>query len=260
MADSSITDPYIPNIDYERDITTYNFIRFVQTRINFLTDYVNYVTRADPEERRYLTNFLSKCYNISVLLGDDGTFDEYRGELHPFMEWITLWAEYMNTFYEQNYNQGPMPTRPVATRSMPTTPVANTPVSKKTRSNRKPINENFIITPFKRGTNMITLEPTKQEGARITLSDGKSYTYDEIIGMWQFSKIQTPLRHQYTEEDKQKIINFIDFVTKGGKTRGRTMTKTKSIRKNKTKPNRKNKKKSIRKNKTKSIRKTKKIY
>jgi hypothetical protein len=239
MADSSITDPYIPNIDYEIDITTYNFIRFVQTRINFLTDYVNYVTRAEPEERRYLTNFLSKCYNISVLLGDDGTFDEYRGELQPFMEWMTLWAEYMNRFYEQNYNPGPMPT----------TPVANTPVSKKTRSNRKPINENFIITPFKRGTNIITLEPTKQEGARITLSDGKSYTYDEIIGMWQFSKIQTPLRHQYTEEDKQKIINFIDFITKGGKTRGRTMTKTK--------PNRKNKKKSIRKNKTKSIRKTK---
>jgi DNA ligase-1 len=41
---------------------------------------------------------------------------------------------------------------------------------------------------------------------RIKLSDGKEYTHDEIKDMWRFSKEQTPLRHPYTEEDKQKIL------------------------------------------------------
>jgi hypothetical protein len=82
----------------------------------------------------------------------------------------------------------------------------------------------------KKGVNAITLEPIKQGVPRITLSDGKEYTLDEIKDMWKYSKVQTPLRHPYTEEDKQKIQDFINFA-KGGKRRRHKRRKTRKQKK-----------------------------
>jgi hypothetical protein len=82
----------------------------------------------------------------------------------------------------------------------------------------------------KKSVNAITLEPTKQGVPRITLSDGKEYTLDEIKDMWKYSKDQTPLRHPYTEEDKQKIQDFINFA-KGGKKRRHKRRKTRKQKK-----------------------------
>jgi hypothetical protein len=78
---------------------------------------------------------------------------------------------------------------------------------------------------------------------RIKLSDGKEYTHDEIKDMWRFSKEQTPLRHPYTPEDKQKITELLEFAKGGKKTRKnkRKSKKTRKIRKNKSKKVRKNK-------------------
>jgi hypothetical protein len=134
-------------------------------------------------------------------MGDEGSFEQYREQIQPLMEWVTLWAQDMNIFYERQH---------VVAEVAPPKNVAD-------RTRSKLLASNFEIPPAKRGTNMITLEPTKQEGVRITLSDGKEYTYEEIKGMWQFSNIQTPLRHLYTAEDKKKITDLINFATKGGK-------------------------------------------
>ena len=87
----------------------------------------------------------------------------------------------------------------------------------------------------------MTLEPTKQEGVRIKLSDGKEYTYDEIKHMWNWNKTMTPYRHPYTEEDKQKIKELIDFATKGGKRKAKKNKKSKKMKKQKTKKLRKTK-------------------
>jgi hypothetical protein len=54
--------------------------------------------------------------------------------------------------------------------------------------------------------------------------------------MWEWNKTMTPYRHPYTEEDKQKIKDFIDFATKGGKRKtrkGKKVKKTKKFRKTK---------------------------
>ena len=110
-----------------------------------------------------------------------------------------------------------------------------TPVAAPVRTSKRLRGENasdLDIGPRQRRQDIITMEPVK-EGATITLSDGKKYTLDEVRNMWRFSKIQTPLRHIYTEEDKQKIKRFLDQF-KGGKKRTRRGRKRRgTTRKNK---------------------------
>jgi hypothetical protein len=162
-------------------------------------------------------------------------YERYRNSLQPLMEWITLWAEDMNKFYENSYKNHQKQTPEPSPKG----------VASRTRSKR-PLETSYEITPPKIGTNMITLEPTKQEGVRITLSDGKSYTYDEIKDMWRFNKVQTLYRHPYTLEDKQKITDFLDFGTKGGRKKRKT-------KKNKTKNNNKVYKKKSRKTRKQTV-------
>ena len=208
--------PFIPQQE-----STYEFISFIQDHTPFLREYLdnlktdNYITSDDHD---YYNSLIDICNNIDTDEGDDGTFERYRATLEPLMEWM---SEEVDEQEEEDTRN--------ALAGIDRRQAGPTGVASRTRSKR-PATE-FEIPPSKRGTNMITLEPTKQEGVRIKLSDGKEYTYNEIKSMWQFSKDQTPLRHPYTEEDKQKINELIDLATKGGKRRTR---KGKKGRKNKT--------------------------
>jgi hypothetical protein len=216
-------EPHLPNMNYETDIGTADFIYFVQDYSQFLREYINNRYPDDPEEIGYLTSFIDVCDGINTDV-DQGEeyYERYRVSLQPFMEWITLWAEDMNNFYEYNYR----------VRIEPEI-VEVKGIASRTRSKR-PIATNYEIPPAKRGTNMITLEPTKREGIRIILSDGKEYTYSEIKQMWEWNKTITPYRHVYTPEDKQKIKGIIDFATKGGKRRRKRKTNRKGKKSRKT--------------------------
>lgn len=112
-------------------------------------------------------------------------------------------------------------------------PVADTGMANRTRSKRPREGEELAefeqIQPARRQTSVFTLETTVKPGATITLSDGKQYDINEIRNMWTSDKIRTPLRHPYTQEDKDKIMAFLGFSKKGGK-RAR---KTKKARKTK---------------------------
>ena len=232
MADEVI-HPFLPEQDYEDPnvISTYDFIYFVQDYSAFLREYLNYMLRENyitANDYGYYNSYLDICNEINTDYGDDGTFEQYREEVEPLMEWMTEECGHMNEYSERDAQAA------VAQQNV----AQPTGIANRTRS--KAPATRFEIPPAKRGTNMVSLEPTKQYAARIKLSDGKEYTYDEIKDMWRFSKEQTPLRHPYNAEDKEKIKNFIDFATKGGKRKTRKIKKVRKTKKNrKTKNSRK---------------------
>jgi len=233
MADEVI-HPFLTEQDYDDPnvISTYDFIYFVQDYSAFLREYINYMLRENyitANDYGYYSSYLDICNEINTDYGDDGTFEEYREEVEPLMEWITDECGQMNVYSEQEAQAA------VAQQNV----AQPTGIANRTRS--KAPATRFEIPPAKRGTNMVSLEPTKQYAARIKLSDGKEYTYDEIKDMWRFSKEQTPLRHPYTQEDKQKIIELIDFATKGGKRKTKKNKKSRKIKKQKNKKLRKTK-------------------
>jgi hypothetical protein len=223
--------------DYE-EMSTYEFITFVQGHSDFLRQYINNKYRDDPDEVGYLTSFINICQGINVDVGDEGEFDTYRPTIEPLMEWATLWAEDMNKFYNERREQ-----------QVAATDVGPKGVTDRTRS-KLPVASEFEIPPNKRGRNAMTLEPTKQEAVRIKLSDGKEYTYGELKHMIQWNKNMTPHRHPYTEEDKQKIKDLIEFATKGGKTK-KTKKMKKTRKQKKTKKSKKTRKRKNKKNKSK---------
>jgi hypothetical protein len=239
------THPFLPEIEYQdpNNISTYVFICFIQDYTTFLREYLvhledeNYIT---TDDYGYYNSFIDICNEINTDEGDDDTFETYRATLEPLMEWMTEECGQMNVYHEQDmrnalaYVNRQQPAEQGAPEAAPTG------VANRTRSKQPATG--FEIPPNKRSTNIITLEPTKQEGVRIKLSDGKEYTYDEIKDMWRFSNTQTPLRHIYTEEDKQKINDLIDLATKGGKKTRKNKKKVKKTRKA-----RKNKSKKVRK-------------
>jgi hypothetical protein len=229
--------PFLPEQDYETDMTTYDFIYFVQDYSPFLREYLDYMheTYIEYTDIGYYNSFIDICNEIDTDEGDDGTFETYRATVEPFMEWMTEECGHMNAYYEQDMRNA----QEAAAQQNVAVEVAPTGVASRTRSKRPATA--FEIPSAKRGTNMVSLEPTKQYAARIKLSDGKEYTYDEIKDMWRFSKEQTPLRHPYTQEDKQKIKDFIDFATKGGKKKTRKGKKVRKTRKLKNKKVRKTK-------------------
>lgn len=223
MADEVI-HPFLPEQEYDDPnvISTYDFIYFVQDYSAFLREYLNYMLRENyitANDYGYYSSYLDICNEINTDYGDDGTFEEYREEVEPLMEWITDECGQMNVYYEQEAQAA------VAQQNFAE------PIGIATRTRSKRPASKFEIPPSKKGTNMISLEPTIQDAVRIKLSDGKEYTYDEIKDMWRFSKEQTPLRHPYTQEDKQKIKDFIDFATKGGKRKTRKGKKVKKTKK-----------------------------
>jgi len=237
MADEVI-HPFLPEQDYEdpNTISTYDFIYFIQDYTPFLREYLdhledeNYIT---PDDYGYYNSFIDICNEINTDEGDDGTFEQYREQVEPLMEWMTEECGQMNLYYEKDLRD-----------AQQAAPEQAAPIGVASRTRSKRPASKFEIPPAKKGTNMISLEPTKQEALRIKLSDGKEYTYPEIKDMMQFSKDQTPLRHPYTPEDKQKIADLLDFAIKGGKkTRKnkRKSKKTRKVRKNNSKKVRKNK-------------------
>jgi len=237
MADEVI-HPFLPEQEYDDPnvISTYDFIYFVQDYSAFLREYLNYMLRENyitANDYGYYSSYLDICNEINTDYGDDGTFEQYRQEVEPLMEWITDECGQMNVYYEQEAQAA------VAQQNFAE------PIGIASRTRSKGPASGFELPPAKKGTNMISLEPTKQEALRIKLSDGKEYTHDEIKDMWRFSKEQTPLRHPYTQEDKQKIKDFIDFATKGGKKTRKNKKKakkTRKVRKNKSKKAKKNNK------------------
>ena len=233
MADEVI-HPFLPEQDYDDPnvISTYDFIYFVQDYSAFLREYLNYMLRENyitANDYGYYNSYLDICNEINTDYGDDGTFEQYRVQVEPLMEWMTEECGQMNLYYEEDLrnDHAAIDERQAAPEGAPE--ADPTGVASRTRSKRPA--SAFEIPPAKKGTNMISLEPTIQNAVRIKLSDGKEYTYDEIKDMWRFSKEQTPLRHPYTEEDKQKIKDFIDFATKGGKIKTRKSKKVKKTRK-----------------------------
>lgn len=231
--------PFLPEQDYETDMTTYDFIYFVQDYSPFLREYLDYLYDSDePEDidnHGYYTSFIDICNSIYTVEGDDGTFETYYEQIQPFMEFMTEECGKMNAYYEESM-------REIPDEEFPEEVDSPKGVASRTRSKRPA--SGFEIPPPKRGTNMITLEPTKQEGVRIKLSDGQEYTHDQIKDMWRYSKTETPYRHPYTADDKQKIIDLIDLVTKGGKTNTRKGNNTKKSNKGKSNKGKSNKRKS----------------
>lgn len=204
---------FLPEQEY-KEMSTYDFIYFIQDYSSFLRQYINNKYRDDQDEVGYLTSFIDICERINTDYGDDNTFEEYRATLEPLIKFMTQSCEDMNVYHEENLRNEQLAD-------------AKTGIAHRTRS-KQPVTTDFEIAPSKRGTNIITLGPIKKEAVRIKLSDGKQYTYDEIKDMWRFSQVETPYRHPYTEEDKQKITHLIEFATKGGKRKRRTKKNKKS--------------------------------
>lgn len=227
--------PFLPEQEYEdpNNISTYDFIYFIQDYITFLREYLthmrdkNYIT---PDDYGYYNSFIDICEGINTDYGDDGTFETYRATIEPLMEWMTEECGHMNLYHKERERR---------TQQNVAVP---TGVASRTRSKRPA--SGFEIPPSKRGTNVITQGPTKQDSVRIKLSDGKEYTYGEIKHMMEWNENMTPYRHPYTEEDKNKIAELIDFATKGGKKTRKNKRKSK-----KTKKAKKNNSKKLRKNK-----------
>lgn len=240
MANEEERPPFLPEQDYQdpNNISTYDFIYFVQDYAPFLREYLGYLRDENyitPDDYGYYNSFIDVCEGINTDHGDDVTFEQYRATLEPFMEWMTEECGQMNIYHEDKERNAMEEAAP-------------TGVASRTRS-KGPASV-FEIPPNKKGLDTFTFGPRRQEGVRITLSDGKEYTYPEIKNMWNWNKTITPRRHPFTEEDKQKITDLIDFATKGGK-------KTRKNKRNsrKTQKARKNKSKKVRKNKrTKTIR------
>ncbi|NDA89421.1 MAG: hypothetical protein EBY20_00685 [Alphaproteobacteria bacterium] len=251
MADQE-RPPFLPEQDYEdpNTISTYDFIYFVQDYTPFLREYLNYMHDTYLSEHEHLgyigyyNSFIDICNEINTDHGDDGTFEQYRATLEPFMEWMTEECGHMNEYYDQHKRN-----------ANAQVDVGPTGVASRTRSKRPA--SGFEIPPSKRGTNVMTQGPTTQDAARIKLSDGKEYTYGELKHMWDWNKNMTPYRHPYTEDDKNKIKELIDFATKGGKKTikkiiKKTIKKTRKNKRNarKTQKSIKTKATKVRKNKT----------
>jgi hypothetical protein len=229
-------------------MTTYDFIYFVQDYSPFLREYLDYLYDSDePEDidnHGYYTSFIDICNSIYTDEGDDGTFETYRATVEPFMEFITEECGQMNAYYEESMRFDKEEFAQLNADEQADSPKG---VASRTRSKRPA--SGFEIPPSKRGRNAMTLGPIKQDGVRIKLSDGKEYTYGELKHMWDWNKTMTPYRHLYTAEDKQKIIDLIDLVTKGVKTNIRKGNNTKKSNKGKSNKSKSNKSKS---NKSKS--------
>jgi hypothetical protein len=222
-----VVHPFLPEQEYE-ELSTYDFIYFIQDYSPFLRKYIDYLydpnNHDDPEEadvNGYFKSFIEICEGINTDHRDDGTFEAYRPTLEPLIEFMTQSCEEMNVYYKDNLQKLAVPNG----------------IAYRTRS-KGPASV-FEIPPNKKGMDTFTLEPIKQEGVRIKLSDGKEYTYPEIKNMWNWNKTITPRRHPYTEEDIQKINDLINFTTKGGKKTRKNKKKSKSKKVRKSKQNKK---------------------
>jgi hypothetical protein len=99
---------HIPEENYQ-NMTTGLFINFVQNHRLFLLDYINNRYYNDPDEVGYLTSFIDVCQGIDVETGENVNYEDYRETIQPLMEWVTLWAEDMNEFYINNYQDREQP-------------------------------------------------------------------------------------------------------------------------------------------------------
>ena len=242
--------PFLPEQEYDdpNTISTYDFIYFVQDYTPFLREYLDYLEDENyitSDDRGYYNSFIDICNNIDTDVGDDGTFETYRATLQPFMEFMTEECGHMNAYYEEHLrrDQEERGQRNVAHQNN-AVEVGPEPVASRTRSKRPA--SSFEIPSSKRGRNVMTQGPTKQDAVRIKLSDRKEYTYGELKHMMEWNANITPYRHPYTQEDKEKINELEGFATKGGKKGTRKGKKrirnTKKVRKNKTKTPKKIKK------------------
>jgi len=224
------THPFLPEQDYETDMSTYDFIYFVQDYTPFLREYLDYLydeRYIEYDDLGYYNSFIDICNEINTDHGDDGTFEQHRATLQPFMEFMTDECGQMNVYSEQDARAA------VAQQNV----TESKGVASRTRS--KATASRFEIPQIKkRRKDAITLAQIK-EGPVIKLSDKREYTQGEIKHMWDWNKTMTPYRHPYTQEDKQTISELLGFA-KGLKNKTKKARKAKKIRK--TKKTRKQKK------------------
>jgi len=230
------THPFLPQQDYDdpNTISTYDFIYFVQDYTPFLREYIDYLydpdNHEDADDNGYYKSFIDICEGIDTDEGDDGTFETYRPTLEPFMKFMTDECSEMNAYYEQDLR--------LAKEATAEQNVAESKgVASRTRS-KVPASRFEMPQIKKRRKDAITLTEIK-EGSIIKLSDKREYTHGEIKHMWDWNKTMTPYRHQYTQEDKEKI-NELMGIAKGLKKKTRKTRKVKKVRK--TKKTRKQKK------------------
>lgn len=218
------THPFLPEQDYEDPnvISTYDFIYFVQDYTPFLREYLDYMHEnyIEYDDIGYYNSFIDICNEINTDHGDDGTFEQYRATLQPFMEWMTEECGHMNVYSEREA-QAAVDQQNVALPKG---------VASRTRS-KAPASRFEIPQIKKRRKDAITLGQIK-EGPVIKLSDKREYTQGELKHMWDWNKTMTPYRHPYTQEDKQKIDELMGFA-KGLKKKTRKARKAKKARKTK---------------------------
>jgi hypothetical protein len=227
------THPFLPEQDYETDMSTYHFIYFVQDYTPFLRNYLDYLydeRYIEYDDHGYYNSFIDICNNIDTDEGDDGTYETYRVTLEPFMEWMTEECGKMNLYYEEDLRRDK---EALAQQNVPK------PKGVASRTRSKASATRFEIPQIKkRRKDAITLSEIK-EGPIIKLSDKREYTQGEVKHMWDWNKTMTPYRHPYTQEDKDKIDELMGFA-KGLKKKTRKARKVKKVRK--TKKTRKQKK------------------
>jgi len=100
----------------EEVISTYDFIYFVDGISPFLKEYLDYLhdeNRTKYNKQDYIettdyneyNSLIDRCeeivaeFNKRHIDEDDGTFNTYRAELMPLMEWITQEYRYMKKYY-----------------------------------------------------------------------------------------------------------------------------------------------------------------
>lgn len=185
---------FVDEQEYENEISTKRFISYIYSKYAFIIEYLDYILKNNYITKKHFENFkllINRC--IEIHNKKENNVETYRQELMPLMEWMTDECGHMNIYYKDI--------------------VLKKSVTNRTRSKSRA--SVFKLHPVKRRKNAMTLEPIK-EGAIIHLSDNNEYTYKEIKQMWKWNKTMTPYRHSYTEEDKKKIKDLLDFVTKGG--------------------------------------------
>jgi len=104
----------------EKVTSTYEFINFVDSHSPFLKEYLEYLHNEDKNRTKYndedyietddyneYNSLIDRCeeilayYNKRGIEYDDSTFNTYRAELMPLMEWITQEYPYMKNYYEK---------------------------------------------------------------------------------------------------------------------------------------------------------------
>jgi hypothetical protein len=108
----------------EKVTSTYEFINFIDSKAQFLKEYLEYLHDEDENLTKYndedyietndyneYNSLIDRCEEIIAyrekrgINYDDSTFNTYRAEVMPLMEWITQEYPYMKNYYEKQHEE-----------------------------------------------------------------------------------------------------------------------------------------------------------